>query len=54
MCGWVGAKPKVCTKRFIIKLKKKGEIGTKGVNGIKRVKKREKKRSTRCILLNVN
>lgn len=38
-----GAKPKVCTKRFIIKLKK-GEIDTKGVNGIKREKREKEKK----------
>jgi len=41
-------------KTFYYKVKKKEEIGTKGVNGIKRKKKRGKKGSTKCILLNVN
>jgi len=31
-------------KTFYYKVKKKGEIGTKGVNGIKIEKKREKKK----------
>ena len=50
-----GAKPKVCIKRFIIKLKKKRRNRyKKALTVLKQRKKERKKRSTRCILLNIN